>query len=122
MSTLRQSVGPLISLAIIVVIAGAVGYGLGVSVGASPRMSETKVFRDVVAGVGDSQMTAHVDNVAYGVSGAVSWVDASGSWHEDGWPACAPARTQSRITFGGAVVYGPTGAGSYRILWVDCRK
>jgi len=49
-------------------------------------------------------------------------VDASGSWHARGWPACAPARTQSRITFGGAVVYGPTGAGDYRMLWVDCRK
>jgi len=27
-----------------------------------------------------------------------------------------------RITFGGAVVYGPTGVGDYRMLWVDCRK
>ena len=85
-------------------------------------MSETKVFRDVTASVGDSVMTAFVDNIAYGVSGEVPWVDASGSWHDQGWPACAPARSQARITFGGAVVYGPTGAGDYRMLWVDCRK
>jgi len=123
MFTLRQSVGALVSLAIIVGIAATVGYGIGVRVGAGPRMSETKVFRDVMASVGDSQMTAFVDNnVAYGVSGEVPWVDASGSWHGQGWPACAPARSNSRITFGGAVVYGPTGTGDYRMLWVDCRK
>ena len=122
MFTVRQSVGALVSLALIVGIAATVGYGIGVGVGAGPRMSETKVFRDVTAFVGDSQMTAFVDNVAYGVSGGVPWVDASGSWHEQGWPACAPARSNSRITFGGAVVYGPTGIGDYRMLWVDCRK
>ena len=122
MSTVRQSVGALVSLAIIVVIAATVGYGIGVRVGAGPRMSETKVFRDATASVGDSVMTAFVDNIAYGVSGEVPWVDASGSWHDQGWPACAPARSQSRITFGGAVVYGPTGVGDYRMLWVDCRK
>jgi hypothetical protein len=122
MSTVRDSVGALVSLAIIVVIAATVGYGIGVRVGAGPRMSETKVFRDVPASVGDGVMTAFVDNIAYGVSGEVPWVDASGSWHGQGWPACAPARSQSRITFGGAVVYGPTGVGDYRMLWVDCRK
>jgi hypothetical protein len=122
MSTVRDSVGALVSLAIIVVIAGTVGYGIGVRVGAGPRMSETKVFRDVPASVGDNQITAFVDNIAYGVSGAVVWVDASGGSHTGDWPACAHARSQSRITFGGAVVYGPTGTGDYRILWVDCRK
>lgn len=122
MFTIRQSVGALVALAIIVGVAGAVGYGIGVGVGAGPRMSETKVFRDVSASVGDSVMTAFVDDVAYGVSGEVPWVDASGSWHSQGWPACAPARSQSRITFGGAVVHGPTGNGDYRMLWVDCRK
>ena len=122
MVTVRQSVGALVSLAIIVGIAGAVGYGIGVRVGAGPRTSETEVFRDVPAYVGDSVMTAVVDNVAYGVSGEVPWVDAAGSWHGQGWPACAPARSQPRITFGGAVVYGPTGTGEYRMLWVDCRN
>lgn len=122
MFTVRQSVGALVSLAIIVGIAGVVGYGIGLGVGAGPRMSETKVFRGVTAQVGDSQMTAFVDDVAYGVFGEVAWVDASGSWHSHGWPACAPARSQSRITFGGAVVYGPTGTGDYRMLWVDCRN
>jgi hypothetical protein len=122
MVTVRQSVVAVVSLAIIVGIAAAVGYGIGVGVGAGPRMSETKVFRDIPAFVGDNQMSALVDNVTYGVSGEVAWVDAAGSWHPQGWPECAPARSQSRITFGGTVVYGPTGLGDYRMLWVDCRK
>jgi hypothetical protein len=95
MFTVRQSVGALVSLAIIVGIAATIGYGIGVRVGAGPRMSETKVFRDVPASVGDNVMTAFVDNIAYGVRGEVPWVDASGSWHGEGWPACAPARSQS---------------------------
>ena len=44
MFTVRQSVGALVSLPIIVGIAGVVGYGIGLGVGAGPRMSETKVF------------------------------------------------------------------------------
>ena len=120
MFTTRQLIAAVASLAIVVGIAAVVGYSVGV--GAGTRMSEAKVFRDVLAQVGDKQITALVGDVAYGVSGEVAWVDASGSAHADGWPACAPALSQSRITFGGAVVYVPTGAGVYRILWVDCRK
>jgi hypothetical protein len=120
--TTRKSVAVLVSFAIIVGIAATVGYAMGVGVGSGPRMSETTVFRDVSAAIGDSQITAFVDKIAYGVSGEVPWVDTSGSWHPQGWPTCAPARSQSRITFGGALVYGPTGIGEYRMLWVDCRK
>ena len=102
MFTLRQSIPALISLALIVGLAAAFGYGVGIGVGAGPRMSETKVFRDIPTFVGDGVMTALVDDVAYGVAGEVAWVDASGSGM-------------------GAVVHGPTGVGEYRMLWVDCR-
>ena len=120
--TMRQSSAAVIAFAIVVALAASVGYGVGVGVRAGPRMSETKVFHDVPAYAGDGQVSASVDGVTYGVSGEVAWMDASGSWHEQGWPACVPPRTESRITFGGAVVLGPTGTGGYRILWVDCRK
>ena len=122
MFTVRQSVGALVSLAIIVGIAGAIGYGIGVRVGAGPRMSETKVFPDVPAYSGDRQVSATVDGITYGFSDSVAWVDSSGSWHEAGWPACVPSRSQLLVTFGGAVVFGPTGAGGYQMVWVDCRK
>jgi hypothetical protein len=119
--TVRQSVGALVSLAIIVGIAGAIGYGIGARVGAGPRMSETKVFRAAPAYSGDRQASATVEGITYGFSDSVAWVDSSGSWHEAGWPACVPSRSQLQVTFGGAVVYGLTGAGSYQMVWVDCR-
>jgi hypothetical protein len=122
MFTIRRPIAAVIALAIGVAAAAFVGFGMAIGVGAGPRMSETKVFRDVPANAGDSQVSATVDGVTYGVSGDVPWVDASGSWHEQGWPACVPPRSQPRVTFGGAVVFGPTGAGSYRMLWVDCRN
>lgn len=120
MFTIRQSIAAVITVVIVVAVAASVGYRLGA--GAGPRMSDTKVYRDVPAYAGDGQVSATVDGVTYGVSGHVPWVDASGSWHEQGWPACVPPRSQLRLTFGGAVVLGPTGTGSYRMLWVDCRK
>lgn len=120
--TIRSSASALLALGLVIAIAAAVGFGIGMQVGAGPRMSEVKVFRDVPAVAGDAQVSSTVDGVTYGVSGEVAWVDASGSYHENGWPACVPLRTQSRITFGGAWIYGPTQVASARIVWVDCRK
>jgi hypothetical protein len=122
MFTVRQSVAALIPLAIIVGIAATVGYAIGTGVLTGPRMSETKVFRAVPAYSGDRQVSATVDGITYGFSDSVAWVDSSGSWHEAGWPACVPARSGLRITFGGALVLGPTGTGQYQMVWVDCRK
>jgi hypothetical protein len=121
MLAIRRSISPLLALAIIVAIAAVIGYGIGIEVGAGPRMSETKVFHDVPAYSGDGQVSAVADGITYGVAGEVAWVDRSGSWHGRGWPECVPPRSQVRMTFGGAVVFGPTGTGDYRILWVDCR-
>jgi hypothetical protein len=111
-----------LALAIVIGLASFVGYSVGNGAVAGPRMSEIKVFRAISAYSGDDQVSATVDGVTYGVSREVLWVDESGRWHEGGWPACVPPRKQLQITFGGAVVFGPTSAGSYRILWVDCRK
>lgn len=121
MWTPRASLSALIALVLVVGIAGFVGYGLGLQAGTGPRMSEVKTFRDVPAYVGDAEVSATVDGATYGAAGQMAWVDASGSYHDGGWPTCIPFRTQSRITFGGSVIYGPTGTGSYRIVWVDCR-
>lgn len=122
MLTTRRPFSAVIAFAILIALAGAVGYVIGVGAGAGPRIGETKVFRDAVAYSGDAQISALVDGITYGVASEVAWVDATGSWHERGWPACVPARSEVRITFGGALVWGPTGVGNYRVLWVDCRK
>lgn len=117
--TLSRSALVLVGLGIL--LAGLIGYGVGRGLTAGPRMSEVKVFRDAPGHVGDAQASATGDGTTYGFSGEVPWVDASGSWHDSGWPSCLPRRAETRITFGGATVYGPTGTGSARILWVDCR-
>lgn len=84
-------------------------------------MSEVTIFKSVPAYAGDGQVSATVGDITYGTAGEISWIDASGSWHDRGWPVCVPPRSQVRMTFGGALVKGPTGSGSYRVLWVDCR-
>lgn len=122
MFTARQSISALAALALLIALAAFVGYGAGIIVGGGPRMSETTVFRNVPAYSGDAEVSASVGAITYGVSGAVPWVDRSGSFHGSGWPACVPPRSAVRITFGGAMIYGPTGTGDYRILWVDCRN
>lgn len=101
MFTARQSAGALGSLAIIGGIAGAVGYGVGVGVGAGSRMSETKVFRDVTAQAGDGQMTAVVDNVAYGVSGESPGLTRPAAGIRGAGPH-APPREVSRGSHSGA--------------------
>jgi hypothetical protein len=116
----RQLIAAVLALAIAAALAAVVVLGTGVSAG--PRMSEIKVFRDAPGYAGDTQVSASVGEIWYGVSGEVPWVDAAGSWHGGGWPACVPPRTSVRVTFGGAVIFGPTGVGEYRMLWVDCRK
>ena len=109
-------------LMLLVAVAAVTGFAFGSKVGAGPRMSALQVFRDAPAQVGDGQASASIDGVTYGFRGEVAWVDAAASWHEDGWPACLERIGPAVMTFGGAVIYGPTGAGSYRILWVDCRQ
>jgi hypothetical protein len=118
----RRSVAAVAALGLLIAISAVIGYGVGVVVGGGPRMSEVKAFRDVPAYSGDKQVSATVDGITYGVSGDVPWVDATGSWHEGGWPACVTPVSSIRLTFGGALIFGPTGTGNYRILWVDCRK
>jgi hypothetical protein len=58
----------------------------------------------------------------YGVNESVAWIDASGSFHEDGWPACLrPMGTTRTVRFGAAHVTIPDGVGFRPVLWVDCR-
>ena len=118
----RRAASALAALTLLVAISGAVGYTIGYGAGAGPRVTDIRTFRNVPVWVGDAEVSAQVDGVTYGLSGALpQWIDADGSTHSGGWPTCLPWRTQARISFGGAFVYGPT-VGDARILWVDCRQ
>jgi len=70
--------------------------------------------------VGDHEATAAVGGSAYGVSESVPWVDATNTWHEDGWPAClAPVGATRTATFGVTTINGPFSSWP-EVVWVSC--
>lgn len=71
--------------------------------------------------VGDHQAGVCLHGWCYGISDVVSWVDAGGSLHEDGWPSCLQLGTYERIRFGEIEVSGPTDESWRQVVWVDCR-
>jgi hypothetical protein len=92
-----------------------IGYGIGTS-----RSS-------VVELTGRAAVGGHVASIEsggwwYGVNDSVAWIDASGSFHEDGWPACLrPEGTTRTVRFGAVPVTIPDSVGFRPVLWVDCR-
>src|SRR5919106_457016 len=81
------------------------------------------------SGVADLQGRAQVgDHVAsiesggwfYGLSESVAWIDASGSFHEDGWPEClGSAGTRPNVRFGAVAVRL---LGIRAVVYVDCTE
>jgi hypothetical protein len=71
------------------------------------------------AHVGDHMASIDSDGWFYGVSDSVAWIDASGSFHEDGWPDCLGSPgTRPSVRFGAIDV--PT-LGIRAVVYVDCR-
>jgi len=74
--------------------------------------------------VGGDVATLFVGDRAFGFRGSVSWTDAQGSFHDQGWPDCLPhLQDVSGIRFTGGTV--PVGDGSGvtavdEVFWVDC--
>jgi hypothetical protein len=105
--------------AVTLLVVGFVGY----SAGESNRGSRLTVLTGN-AYVGDHEASMKVDGWAYGVTGSVAWMDAGGSFHESGWPAClAPIGSTGRVRFGEVPVAGPDsgGIGLRAVVWIDCR-
>jgi hypothetical protein len=52
----------------------------------------------------------------------VPWVDATGSYHQDGRPECLPpvGIGAIEVTYATVPVTDPSGDGWYRTIWVDC--
>jgi hypothetical protein len=75
------------------------------------------------AHIGSRMASIESDGWFYGVSESVAWIDASGSLHDDGWPACLrPVGTTRTVRFGAVPVTIPDGAGFRAVVWVDCRS
>jgi hypothetical protein len=70
------------------------------------------------ASVGDHMATIESGGWFYGLSESVAWVDASGSFHEDGWPEClGSAGARPNVRFGAVAV---PSLGMRAVVYVDC--
>jgi hypothetical protein len=71
------------------------------------------------AAVGDHMASIESGGWFYGLSESVAWIDASGSFHEDGWPEClGSAGNRLNVRFGAVAV---TSLGFRAVVYVDCR-
>ena len=93
-----------------------VGYLVG-----AHRTSVTNVVSGT-AQVGDRVATITTDGYSYGIDQSVAWIDAAGSFHADGWPACLPSSsTTLDVRFGWTLVTYPDGSSGRQVAYVDCR-
>jgi hypothetical protein len=75
------------------------------------------------AAVGNGMASIESDGWFYGVSESVAWIDADGSFHEDGWPAClGRAGNRPTVRFGAIPEVPLPDWGSYTaVVYIDCR-
>jgi hypothetical protein len=64
--------------------------------------------------------TLYAGGTAYGLSQSVPWLDASGSLHENGWPACLDVGNNPTVRFGGMFVPLPAGGAFAEVTYIDC--
>jgi hypothetical protein len=104
------------AIALFACLAAVLGFAVGEH--HQPRMT---VLRGV-AYVGVDEASVVVGGWAYGIDGTgnLSWVDAQGTIHTNGWPACLTPGNDP-ITFG-EVPVTLDGATWRQVVWVDCRS
>jgi hypothetical protein len=73
------------------------------------------------------QILTKVDGWAYAATGEVAWIDATGTLHDDGWPACLPVVPVESPAYGdehpirfASVSVRANGFGWRPIVMVDC--
>jgi hypothetical protein len=73
--------------------------------------------------VGDRVATIESGGWSYGVSESVAWIDASGSYHERGWPTCLGSTGSSpKVKFGAVAVTLPDSVTYRAVVYIDCRS
>jgi hypothetical protein len=99
-----------------VLVAGVLGFVAGSHRNGAALMTGT-------ANVGDHVASIKSGDQFYGVRDSVAWFDSSGSFHEDGWPAClGQAGGQVNVRFGGLPVAAPeSGLTFFDVAYIDCR-
>jgi len=74
-----------------------------------------------VAYVGYDQASIATPNWVYAVPSNVTWLDAQGSTHDSGWPACLTGiGSKVRVTFAAVPVIIPGGQAERQVVWVHC--
>lgn len=110
----RFPVGLAVGLALALLLTIA-AYGLG-SRRSGPQSLSGR------AHIGDHMASIEHDGWFYGVSDSVAWIDATGSFHEDGWPVCLrPAGSTKTVRFGTVPVEVPDFVSYRAVVWIDCR-
>jgi hypothetical protein len=94
----------------------AVGFAVG-----TQRSTQVKELSGT-AHVGDRWASVMVNGWAYGIQDSVPWIDAEGSLHEEGWPACLGSQRDSFIKFAAVGVHYPDKTYERHIVYVDCRS
>lgn len=99
-----------------VIVAAVLGFALGSHGNGVATMSGNAYVGDHVASIKSGDRY-------YGVRDSVAWFDASGSFHEDGWPDClGPAGSEVGVRFGALPVTVPgSGLTFYDVAYIDCR-
>jgi len=105
-----------LGVVVIVAVSGVVGYALGID---GPRTRHLQGR----ASVGDGTATIRSEGMLYDVPRSVAWIDATGSFHEDGWPEClgSSGTTTGDLRFGVTDVSVPDAPGFTSVVYVDCR-
>ncbi len=107
-------------------LVGAVAVGvfvLGIAVGVAIDGSRDGSWIEGRAQLGDNQVSIETDDWTYGVEASVpEWIDAQGTHHEGGWPACldGPVGSTRNVRFIATPVR-VEGVGFRAIVAVDCR-
>jgi hypothetical protein len=72
--------------------------------------------------VGNRVASINSGDSYYGVRDSVAWFDASGSFHEDGWPDCLTHGSEVGVQFGVVPVTAPESALTFNdVIYIDCR-
>jgi hypothetical protein len=108
----------LLGVALAAAIVGVVGGLL-----AGSRRPQAPQHLHGIAYVGDHVATIKGEGWFYGIRGSVPWYDASGTFHEDGWPRCLDTvGTSVAVSFGAVTLTPPDNGSIYRsVVYLDCR-
>jgi len=108
--------GALLGGAAILLLAVGLGYSLGATRNHVMQLTGT-------ASVGRTVASIEARGSYYGVSESIAWIDATGSFHDDGWPECfGGAGSTTTVRFGAVDVALPDDGGFRQVVYVDCRS